>query len=99
MPGLQHMNMAEVYRDDENDEVAQQERQIRLQQLAQSEIEVGWQPPVVRFHDILNALANAKNCKQPGSDGVVAENGACSQLDNSFMALFAFSNSFEWMGN
>ena len=63
----------EKYRDDENDEVAQQERLTRLQLLAQKEIEAGWQPPVVKFHDFLNALASAKNCKQPGSDGVVAE--------------------------
>ena len=63
----------EIYRDDEHDEAAQQERLIRLQQLAQREIEAGWQPPSVKFHDFLNALANAKNCKQPGSDGVVAE--------------------------
>ena len=63
----------EKYRDDENDEVAQQERLVRLQQLAQSEIEAGWQPPVVKFHDFLNALSSAKNCKLPGSDGVVAE--------------------------
>ena len=55
----------EKYRDDENDEVAQQERLIRLQLLAQREIEAGWQPPVVKFHDFLNALAGAKNCKQP----------------------------------
>ena len=63
----------EKYCDDENDETAQRERLIRLQQLAQREIEAGWQPPVVKFHDFLNALASAKNCKQPGSDGVVAE--------------------------
>ena len=63
----------EKYRDDEHDEVAQQERLIRLQLLAQREIEAGWQPPVVKFHDFINALASAKNCKQPGSDGVVAE--------------------------
>ena len=63
----------EIYRDDEYDEAAQQERLIHLQQLAQREIEAGWQPPVVRFHDFLNALANAKDSKQPGSDGVVAE--------------------------
>ena len=63
----------EKYRDDENDEVAQQERLIRLQLLAQREIEAGWQPPVVKFHDFLNALASAKNCKQPGPDGAIAE--------------------------
>ena len=63
----------EKYRDDENDEVAQKERLIRLQQLAQREIEAGWQAPVVKFHDFLHALARAKNGKQPGSDGVVAE--------------------------
>ena len=63
----------EKYRDDENDEVAQKERLIRLEQVAQREIEAGWQPPAVKFHDFLNALASAKSCKQPGSDGVVAE--------------------------
>ena len=61
----------EKYCDAENDETAQRERLIRLQQLAQRE--AGWQPPVVKFHDFLNALASAKNCKQLGSDGVVAE--------------------------
>ena len=63
----------EKYRDDENDEVAQQERLVRLQLLARREIEAGWQPPVVKFDDFLNALAGVKNCKQPGSNGVVAE--------------------------
>ena len=63
----------EKYRDDENDKDAQQERLIRLQLLVQREIEAGWQPLVVKFHDFLNALASAKNCKQPGSDGVVAQ--------------------------
>ena len=53
----------EKYRDDENDEIAQKDRLIRVQQLAQREIEAGWQPPVVKFHDFLNALAGAKNCK------------------------------------
>ena len=68
-----HMIMAEKYCDAENDETAQRERLIRLQQLAQREIEACWQPLVVKFHDFLNALASAKNCKQLGSDGVVAE--------------------------
>ena len=45
----------------------------RLQHLAQREIEAGWQPPAVTFHDFLNALASAKMGKQPGSDGVVVE--------------------------
>ena len=63
----------EKYRDNENDEFAQKERLTRLQQLAQREIEAGWQPLVVKFHDFLNALASAKNCKQPGSGAVVAE--------------------------
>ena len=49
----------EKYRDDENDEVAQQERLIRLQLLAQREIEAGRQPLVVKFHGFLNALASA----------------------------------------
>ena len=51
----------------------QQQRLVRLQQLAQREIEAGWQPPAVKFHDFLNALASANMCKQPGSDGVVVE--------------------------
>ena len=51
----------------------QQQLLIRLQHLAQRELDAGWQPPVVKFHDFLNALANAKMCKQPGSDGVVVE--------------------------
>ena len=56
----------EVYRDDENNADIQQQRLIRLQHLAQREIDAGWQPPVVKFHDFLNALASAKMCKQPG---------------------------------
>ena len=63
----------EKYRDDENDEIAQKERLIRLNKLAQREIEAGWQPSAVKFHDFLNALASAKSSKQPGSDCVVAE--------------------------
>ena len=31
------------------------------------------QPPVLKFHDFLNALAGAKACKQPGSDGEVVD--------------------------
>ena len=49
------------------------QRLVRLQHLAQREIEAGWQPPAVKFHDFLNALASAKMGKQPGSDGVVVE--------------------------
>ena len=45
----------------------------RPQHLAQREIAAGWRPPVVKFHDFLNALASAKSCKQLGSDGVVVE--------------------------
>ena len=63
----------EVYRDDDNNVDIQQQRLIRLQHLAQREIDAGWQPPVVKIHDFLNALASAKMCKQPGSDGVVVE--------------------------
>ena len=63
----------EVYRDDDNNVDIQQQRLVRLQHLAQREIEAGWQPPVVKFHDFLNALASAKMGKQPGSDGVVVE--------------------------
>ena len=49
------------------------QRLVRLQHLAQREIEAGWQPSAVKFHDFLNALASAKMGKQPGSDGVVVE--------------------------
>ena len=49
------------------------QRLVRLQHLAQREIEAGWQPPAVKFHDFLNALASAKMGKQLGSDGVVVE--------------------------
>ena len=49
----------EVYRDDDNNADIQQQRLIRLQHLAQREIDAGWQPPVVKF--------------QPGSDDVVVE--------------------------
>ena len=62
-----------VYRDDDNNEDTQQQCVIRLQHLAQREIAAGWQPLVVTFHDFLKALASAKTCKQPGSDGVVVE--------------------------
>ena len=37
---------------------------LQLQHLAQREIEAGWQPPAVKFHDFLNALASAKMGKQ-----------------------------------
>ena len=63
----------EVYRDDKNNVDVQMQRLVRLQHLAQREIEAGWQPPAVKFHDFLNALASAKMGKQPGSDGVVVE--------------------------
>ena len=63
----------EVYRDDDNNADIQQQRLIRLQHLAHREIAAGWQPPVVKFHDFLNALASAKTCVHPGSDGVVVE--------------------------
>ena len=33
------------------------QRLVSFQHLAQREIEAGWQPPVVKFHDFLNALA------------------------------------------
>ena len=63
----------EVYRDDNNNVEVQMQRLVDLQQLAQREVEAGWQPPAVKFHDFLNALASAKMGKQPGSDGVVVE--------------------------
>ena len=63
----------EVYRDDNNNVDIQLQRLVRLQHLAQREIEAGWQPPALKFHDFLNALASAKMCKQPESDGVVVE--------------------------
>ena len=61
----------EVYRDDNNNVDVQMQRLVQLQHLAQREIEAGWQPPAVKFHDFLNALASAKMGKQPRSDGVV----------------------------
>ena len=63
----------EVYRDDDNDAEVQRQRLIRLQLMAQRETAAGWQPPVVKFHDFLNALSSAKTCKRPGSDGVLVE--------------------------
>ena len=63
----------EAHRDDNNNVDIQQQRLVRLQHLAQREINAGWQPPVVKFHDILSALASAKICKKSGSDGVVVE--------------------------
>ena len=38
----------------------QMQRLVRLEHLAQREIEAGGQPPAVKFHDFLNALASAK---------------------------------------
>ena len=51
----------ELYSDDDNSVDIQQQRLVRFQHLAQREIDAGWQPPVVKFHDFLNALASAKN--------------------------------------
>ena len=59
----------EVYRDDNNNVDIQLQRLVRLQHLAQREIEAGWQPPAVKFHGFLNALASAKMGKQPGRLG------------------------------
>ena len=56
-----------VHCDDNNNVDVQMQRLVRLQHLAQREIETGWQPPAVKFHDFLNALASAKMGKQPGS--------------------------------
>ena len=53
-------------------------RLVRLQHLAQREIEAGWHPPAVKFDDFLNALASAKLVKKPGSHGVVVEMVPCS---------------------
>ena len=41
-----HEHGREVYRDDDNNVDIQQQRLIRLQHLAQREIDAGWQPPV-----------------------------------------------------
>ena len=51
----------------------QLQRLVRLQQLAQRGMARGWSPPAVKFDDFLSAMASAKACKQPGSDGVVVE--------------------------
>ena len=100
MPGLNaaYEYGREKYRDDENDEDAQQERLIRLQLLSQREIEAGWQPPVVKFHDFLNALASAKNCKQPGSDGVVAEMVRALSWTTLLWLYLLFLVAFGWLG-
>ena len=50
----------EVYLDDNNNVDIQMQRLVRLQRLAQREIEASWQPPVVKFNDFLNSLASAK---------------------------------------
>ena len=63
----------EVCRDDDNDTDARLQRLERHQQMAQREMARGWQPPAVKLHDSLNAIASAKACKQPGVDGVVVE--------------------------
>ena len=39
----------------------------------QRELARGSQPPAVKLHDFLNAMASAKACKQPGVDGVVVD--------------------------
>ena len=62
-----------LYSDDDNSVDIQQQRLVRFQHLAQREIDAGWQPLVVKFHDFLNALAITKKCKQPGSDCVVVQ--------------------------
>ena len=56
---LQGEHGREVHRDDDNNVDVQMQRLVRLQHLAQREIEAGWQPPAVKFHDFLNALACA----------------------------------------
>ena len=94
-----HMIMAEKYCDAENDETAQRERLIRLQQLAQREIEVCWQPLVVKFHDFLNALASAKNCKQLGSDGVVAEMVRALNWTTQKWLFLLVACALGWMGD
>ena len=43
----------EVYRDDNNNVEVHMQRLVDLQQLAHREIEAGWQPPAVKFHDFL----------------------------------------------
>ena len=63
----------EVHRDDNNNEDIQQQRLVRLQHLAQREIEAGWQLFAAKFHDFLNALASANMCKQLGSNGAVVD--------------------------
>ena len=70
---LADLRTTQVYRDDNNNVDYQLQRLVRLQHLAQREIEAGWQPQAVKFHDFLKALASAKMGKQLGSDGVVVE--------------------------
>ena len=70
---LADLRTTQVYRDDNNNVDYQLQRLVRLQHLAEREIEAGWQPQAVKFHDFLKALASAKMGKQPGSDGVVVE--------------------------
>ena len=50
----------EVYRDENNNVDIQLQRFVRLQHLAQREIEAGWQPPDVKFHDFLSPLSDVR---------------------------------------
>ena len=88
----------EVYRDDDNDVDAQRQRLTRLQFLAQRENAAGWQLLVVKFHDFLNALASAKTCKQPGSDGVVVEMVRALSWSTLFVAAFTVPGAFWVVG-
>ena len=63
----------EVCRDDNNNVDIQLQRLVRLQHLAQREIEAGSQPLAVSFMTSSMPWQVQKMCKQPGSDGLVVE--------------------------
>ena len=93
---------AERHAYDDNDVDAQLPHLTRLQLLAQREMAQELQPLVVKFDDFLNALAGAKACKQPGSDGVVVEMVralSCSQLANSSVAVLTVPCSLGRLGD
>ena len=89
----------EVYRDDNNNVDIQLQRLVRLQHLAQREIEAGWQPPAVKFHDFLNALASAKIGQTAWIWWCGRRNGACSLLVDSSAAVSPFPGAFGWLGD
>ena len=53
---------------------------------------------MVKFHDFLSALASAKTCKQPGSDGVVVEMVRALR-GSTPVAVFTVPGTLGWLGD